>query len=583
MHKSLIMKSITNMGEWLSAFHIGLLLFLLSVANAQVPEWQWAKSAGGTDYDRGASITSTNDGNFLVAGTFQGSASFDTITLTSDLYEDIFIAKYQSDGTLLWAKSAASSGSGGGFTGSVFEDNDGNIYLAGTFGYYSVTGGGGDITFDEETSFTSYGNQDIFLARYDADGNFDWAEHVGSWLSDKCVSTIDVHGNIIISGKLWETVYFNEGSDTLVPFHGFDIFLAKYDPLGALLFYNNAASCTGTIEPQSVTSDRTGSIFLAGKYNGRPTFGLPIDSVDLEEDLYYDQGFLARYDPLGGFFNWAYTAGNTSTMDYPTTINTGEAGKILMSGTYLSSASFGIFPDTIRLTAPPAAGYGELYLVQYDTSGNAEWAINAGHALSGAIYCNDAYYSNEHLYLTGDFSAGPAVFGQGIYAVTIPYTHSIFIANYNDTGNLDWVKSAGGGYYESSQSLTADSLDNIYFAGFYLIYFTFPGTSITLTSEGYEDIMVGRLGDASVGVPENMGMPEVFISPNPASDNLLITFANEGEHLIKVWDMTGKVILQKETRSHQVGIDLEGLVDGIYIIAVSDEAGRNFRNKLVKF
>lgn len=291
----------------LRILHIAILSVLSSIFTiqtfAQAPDWLWAKSAGGINYDRGEAITYTADGNLLVTGYFQESAAFDTTVLTSALFSDAFIAKYTTAGALIWVKSVASSSSYPE-PGKIFEDGDGNIYLVGTFGYYSGTGGGGDIEFNGTTSFTSWGNQDIFIAKYDPAGDFIWAKHIGSNQSDKVVSTMDASGNIIFSGKLWSTIYFNSTSDTLFPYHLFDIFLAKYDTAGSLIFYQHAASCTAVTEPQDITTDSYGNIFLAGKYNGRPTFGLPVDSVDLEEDIYYSQGFIARYEPVHGFYEW---------------------------------------------------------------------------------------------------------------------------------------------------------------------------------------------------------------------------------------------------------------------------------------
>ncbi|MCK9398599.1 MAG: hypothetical protein M0Q51_01220 [Bacteroidales bacterium] len=417
---------------------------------AQAPDWEWAKSAGGTLYDRGGAITYSSDGNLLVSGFFVESATFDTTVLTSPLYVDVFIAKYTTAGALLWAKSVASTTSYG-IPEAIYEDASGNIYIVGTFGVYGGTGE--DITFDEFTTLTSWGDKDIFIAKYDAHGNFNWARHIGSDQNDINVSTMDDSGNIILSGIIWTTTYFKPGSDSLVPRHVYDIFLAKLDTAGTFTFHRNAVSCTQVMYPQDVTTDSTGNIFLAGKYNGRPTFGLPADSIDLEESIYNPKGFIARYEPLLGDNTWAYAARSTSSGNIPLTVNSKGGGKIVMSGIYYANASFGIYPDTITLIAPPAAGYGEMYLVQYDTSGNADWAINAGHASTGGINFMDAYHKDGHLYVAGEYSAGPTVFGQGTDAVTIPYLRALFVASYDDAGNLDWVNIAGTGYAAVAESV----------------------------------------------------------------------------------------------------------------------------------
>jgi hypothetical protein len=549
---------------------------------AQAPDWEWAKSAGGISYDRGEAITYTSDGNLLVTGYFQVSAVFDTITLTSSLGSDVFIAEYSTSGELLWAKSAAGSSSSSPVPGAIYEDGSGNIYLTGIFGYYSETGGGGDLTFNESTTFTSWGNQDIFIAKYNSTGDFVWAKHIGSDQSDKVVSTMDAAGNIIFSGKLWSTIYFNSTTDTLYPYHMFDIFLAKYDTAGSLISYQHAVSCTAVTEPQDVTTDEGGNIYLAGKYNGKPTFGLPVDSVDLEEDLFYDQGFIARYEPSHGSFKWAFTAGNTASHDYPLTLNSKGGGKIVMSGLYLSSASFGILPDTITLTAPPAAGYGEMYLVQYDTAGNADWAINAGYASAGSLNFYDAYYHAGNLYIAGNYSAGPVVFGQGPDAVSVLLLHSLFVTDYDDSGNLDWVNTAGGFYYEGAEGVTTDSLNNIYITGFYLGGCSFPGTAITLSSAGYEDILVARLDDISVSVPESDLKQNLIIYPVPAREEVTINFGNETHCTLQLFSSQGERLYTANAELEEIKLDLRPYPAGIYFIIVMDEAGKSATQKILK-
>jgi hypothetical protein len=577
--KKLIMKtSAKKLRVFLLVTLAGILLVCSSRTFAQAPDWEWAKSAGGTLGDGGRAITYGADGNLLVSGYFHESATFDTTVLTSPLYSDVFIAKYTTAGELLWAKSVASSASNG-IPQAIYEDASGNIYITGTFGVY---GGAGDITFDEVTTFISWGNEDIFVAKYDAEGNFIWAKHIGSDWSDKVVSTMDFSGNIILSGILWSTTYFNSTGDWLNPFHMYDIFLAKIDTTGTFTFRRNAVSCTAVLEPQDVTTDSYGNIYLTGWYNGRPTFGLPADSIDLEVDIYNHQGFIARYEPLIGMFIWAYTAGNTSYGDYSLTLNSKGGGKIVMSGLYLSSASFGNYTDTITLIAPPAAGYGELYLVQYDTNGNADWAINAGHGSGGGLNFLDAYYKDGHLYVAGDYSAGPTVFGQGTDAVTVPYLRALFVASYDDAGNLDWVNLAGSGYSAVAESVVTDALNNIYITGWYDSGCAFIGTPITIFSAGWDDILVARLDDISVSVYENELNQNQFIFPNPSSAEVTLNIGKEVKCNVQLFNLQGELLFQKTTNTAKVKLDVSNFPKGIYFITVTDEMGNKVTNKMLK-
>ncbi|MFH1005081.1 MAG: hypothetical protein V1781_06265, partial [Bacteroidota bacterium] len=95
----------------------------------------WAKSAGGSDWDRASSVSTDANGNILVAGSFQSpTIIFGSTTLTkagSDNYADMFLAKYDASGNVLWAKSAG--GSSDDIALSVSTDANGNILVAGNF------------------------------------------------------------------------------------------------------------------------------------------------------------------------------------------------------------------------------------------------------------------------------------------------------------------------------------------------------------------------------------------------------------------------------------------------------------------
>ncbi len=571
---------ITHSRMLLSAVLIELSFLFSSQIFAQAPDWEWANSAGGTSYDGGGAITYSSDGNLLVSGYFHESATFDTTVLTSSLYLDVFIAKYNTTGALLWAKSVASSASFG-VPEAIYEDASGNIYIVGTFGVYSETGGGGDIMFDDATSFISWGNEDIFVAKYDADGNFTWAKHIGSDQSDRVVSTMDASGNIIFSGKLWNTVYFNSTTDTLDPFHLFDIFLAKYDTAGTLIFYQHAASCTAVIEPQDLTTDESGNIFLAGKYNGKPTFGLPVDSVDLEEDIYYGQGFIARYEPLHGFYEWAYTAGNTSYGDYPLTLNSKGGGKIVMSGLYFQALHSETFPTPLPSMPHPLQHMVKCTWCSTTPAETLTGPSTPGMLQPACLNFRDAYYNDGHLYIAGDYSAGPTVFGQGADAVTIPYLAVLFVANYDDAGNLEWVNIADG-YSESAESVVTDALNNIYITGFYLDWISFLGTPITLTSAGWDDILVARLDDISVFVSEHELIQDQFIFPNPVREEVTISFGKELRHTVQLFNLQGEVLFQTTTNKMQIKLNVSDYPKGIYFIIVTDEAGNKVTNKMLK-
>jgi len=125
---------------------------------AQSPNYLWVKSAGGTSVDVGNSCSTDVSGNIIAIGYFSSSTiTFGTTTLTSAGSWDIFIVKYDANGTVLWAKSEGGNSDDRGYSCST--DASGNIIATGYFGSSSITFG--------TTTLTNAGGYDMFIVKLD--------------------------------------------------------------------------------------------------------------------------------------------------------------------------------------------------------------------------------------------------------------------------------------------------------------------------------------------------------------------------------------------------------------------------------
>ena len=127
----------------------------------------WAKRAGGTELlDVGRGIVVDTSGNSYVTGPFQGSATFgagelNQTTLVSLGSDEIFVAKYDSNGMLVWAKRAGGTSSDQGI--GIAVDTSGNSYATGLFAG-AATFGAGEL--NQTTLVSAAGASDIFVAKY---------------------------------------------------------------------------------------------------------------------------------------------------------------------------------------------------------------------------------------------------------------------------------------------------------------------------------------------------------------------------------------------------------------------------------
>ena len=129
--------------------------------------WDWVQRAGGSSSDQCRDIAVDDGGNVTITGYYysSNSATFGSTTLSGQGSNDIFVARLDSGGNWIWAKSAG--GSSSDYGNGVAMDNAGNAYLTGE--YYN-TGYFGSITLN------SYSYQEAFLAKLDNAGNFVWAK-----------------------------------------------------------------------------------------------------------------------------------------------------------------------------------------------------------------------------------------------------------------------------------------------------------------------------------------------------------------------------------------------------------------------
>src|SRR6186713_3464712 len=80
------------------------------VVNSQPIVYSWAKSMGGKGtYDGSVGIAKDAAGNVYVTGEFSGTRDFGSYSLTSLGFSDVFICKYSSTGTCLWAVRGGAS------------------------------------------------------------------------------------------------------------------------------------------------------------------------------------------------------------------------------------------------------------------------------------------------------------------------------------------------------------------------------------------------------------------------------------------------------------------------------------------
>ena len=460
----------------------------------------WAKRAGGTDDDRGKGITTLSDDSTVVTGLFSVIATFgegeanETVLVSYGKW-DIFVARYNPDGTLEWVKRAGGTSYYGEYSFGITTLSDDSTVVTGCFGG-SATFGEGEAN---ETVLVSDGWHDIFVARYNPDGTLAWAKSAGG--TD--ISANDVGYGIttlsddstVVTGCFGGSATFGKGEaneTVLVSDDATDIFVARYNPDGTLAWAKRA----GGTDPDcgyGITMLSDDSTVVTGRFRGSAIFGedelneTVLVSVDGETDI-----FVARYNP-DGTLAWAKRSGGTN-WDEGWGITTLSDDSTVVSGLFWGSATFGEGdPNETVLTSD---GWTDIFVARYNPDGTLEWAKRSG----GTDYDYGhgiATLSDESTVMSGYFD-GSATFGEGEANETVLVSagwDDIFVARYNPDGTLAWSKRAGGMDVDKGHGITTLSDDSTVVTGYFSDSAIFgegePNETI-LVSDGGSDIFVAR-------------------------------------------------------------------------------------------
>jgi hypothetical protein len=334
-----------------------------------------------------------NQSNCLVTGIFSNSVDFgDTILVSTDTtglggYHNVFVAKYDINGKFLWALQE-----GGEYTEEatgVAVNDDGVFYLAGSFQ---------DTTTIGSIDLVSKGQYDIFIVKYDFEGNLLWVKSAGGQYFDEGRSiAVDPLGNCLLTGSF--TVSLQFADTTITGLNAQDVFTAKYSPEGDLLWAETAIG-PYTDWPWSIATDPSGNSYITGSFED----SLVVDDTVLREPVPSGDMFVIKYDPNGNLL-WANRDGGEQ-WDEGMGIAADQNGNCAVTGLFGAPATFG---DT---TITNSTGSWDIFFAGYDSDGEHLWVQQA--------YGNEQDWSYSiasddqgNFYVTGFFE-GPCTFGDKV-------------------------------------------------------------------------------------------------------------------------------------------------------------------------
>ena len=451
------MKLAQNTQRRLALLPAFALAWVLSISPAfpqtTPPPALWAITAGGTQADEALSVTRSAKGNICYAGYFQGTATFGNTNLTSQGVSDIFVTKCNANGTTVWAKHPLSQSGVQSRAYAVACDNNENAYITGSFE--------GTTVFDS-ISLSTDGNDNFFVAKYDPSGSVLWAKRAGGIANSGRGIAVDSAGDVFATGAFHLPATF-DGITLTGGNPGYDIFLVKYDPNGNVIWARKATGSGGINTGQSVAVDASGNCFVTGTFEGSVNFsGVVLNSAggdDLFLAKYDNTGTLLWVRDFGGTGNdsgrgvsvdasgkclvtgsfsgsisastnnltsnggqdllvlkydtdgtlrWAWGGGGPND-DFGNAIGADSVGDCFAGGSFSGTANFGTNSFT-------SAGGTDVVVVKLDSNGSLLWATqpkgSGDDVATGISVASDASF-----FLSGSFSNTNS-FGQNVTSVS---------------------------------------------------------------------------------------------------------------------------------------------------------------------
>lgn len=539
-------------------FHFGLTLIVSSFFSfAQTPTWTWTKGATGTGTDEGYGVCTDSIGNIFITGGFASpTITFGGFPLTNSGAFDIYLAKYNTSGNVLWAKSFG--GPSGEFANYVAADNSGNVYFTGGFCSPSITFGTYTLTNSNSPSFN------VFVVKCDSSGNVKWAKSAGNSSGPQGLSIVaDNAGNAYVTGYFGVSSPITFGGVTLTNSGGQDCFLVKYNSFGNVV-WAKAFGGTANDFGAGITTDNKCNIYLTGYYtSSSATFGTHLIT---NSNSGFEDAFIAKCDSSGNVL-WAKTIGGANAERGMSITNHNGIGYV--SG-YFSSSSMAIGNYTLT----NSNSNQDVFIFKYDSIGNIRWAKGAGG--NGIDYgFSVSADTSDNVYMTGRLSSSSITFGSTTLNAPTGNCNSacdpMFIVKYDSSGNVLCASTllSGG---DDQNCVSSDRYGNAYVTGDFLAISFIVGAD-TLSLTGSENIFISKYSCVSTASVNSFGKKfEAKIYPNPTTTQFFIE-ANTSQKLnIELFDINCRHVFSK-TVNDKESINVESLDNGSYTMTIKTSDG----------
>ena len=394
--------------------------------------------------------------------------------LTANLYAQDFS----------WFKKVAGTAQDWGE--AIENDSNGNLFLSGGYmGTVDLDPGLGSY------NVTAVGSYDIYIAKYDSNGNFIWGRTLGGSNAERADNglKVDGNGNVYICGFFRGTVDFDPSTNVYNLSTGgayADGFILKLDSNGNFVYAKQIGSSNADDHVYSIDIDLNGFLIATGYFQNTADLDPGASQFNVTSQGSTDC-FVLKLD-LSGNFIWGKSIGGTQA-SIGKSIIFDPQNNIILCGNYAGSQDCNPGTGSFDITSNGAT---DLFLVKLDNTGNFIY----GKAIGSLFLCGR--FSGNC-----DFDSGAGVNNLLSNGGFDGYTLCL-----NSNGDFIWVNQIGGISDDFCQKLSIDENNNVFISGYFQNTVDFDQSNVinNITSNGMKDIfLVSCSSSGSLVYAQNYG------------------------------------------------------------------------------
>ena len=284
-----------------------------------------------------------------MAGKFSGSVNFAGTTLNSAGSFDVFVAKFNVDGTLAWIHSFGVMYDN--VADGVAVDAADNILVTGYF-VGTMDLGGGLLT-----SGGGNNNPDVFVAKFSNAGAHIWSKRFGGAYSNFGYGVgVDRNNDVFVTGQY--NVQADFGGGPVQSAGGGDGFLVKFAGQTGAYVWARSFGGSGGDYPQGLAIDGNGDALVTGYSTGSMDFG-----GGLRANAGGTDAFLVKYAGATGAHVWSKMVGGSGD-EQASAIAFDSSGNAILAGSFTATLNL----DGVSLSAPLSTA---MFIAKYTSASGA--------------------------------------------------------------------------------------------------------------------------------------------------------------------------------------------------------------------